>query len=78
MRAHERYATELAADPSLGTWADLARHALAAGRRDEALSASVRAGDSAMAMGGPEEAFRHFLQALPCCPTTTRRATPSP
>lgn len=68
VRAHERYATELAADPSLGTWADLARHALAAGRRDEALSASVRAGDAAMAVGGPEEAFRHFLQALALLP----------
>ena len=64
VRAHERYAAALAADPSLGTWADLARHALAAGDRDQALDASVRAGDAAMAVGGPEEARRHYAQAL--------------
>ena len=68
VRAHERYAAALAADPSLGTWADLARHALAAGHRDEALDASVRAGDAAMAVGGPEEAWRHFKQALALLP----------
>lgn len=64
VRAHERYAAALAADPSLGTWADLARHALAAGDREQALDASVRAGDAAMAVGGPEEARHHYAQAL--------------
>ncbi|MDF2145737.1 LuxR family transcriptional regulator [Knoellia sp. p5-6-4] len=64
VRAHERYAAAFAEDPSLGTWADLARHALAAGHREEALDASARAGDAAMAVGGPEEAWRHYKQAL--------------
>ena len=32
VRAHERYAAALTADRSLGPWADLARHASAAGR----------------------------------------------
>ena len=80
VRAHERYAAALAADPSLGTWADLARHALAAGHRDEALDASVRAGDAAMAVGGPEEAWRHFKQALALLPDehpAARRVTES-
>jgi DNA-binding CsgD family transcriptional regulator len=68
VRAHERYAAALAADLTLGTWADLARHALAAGDRAQALDASVRAGDAAMAVGGPEEAWRHFKQALALLP----------
>ena len=68
VRAHERYAAALAHDPSLGTWADLARHALAAGDREQALDASVRAGDAAMSVGGPEEAWRHFKQALALLP----------
>lgn len=68
VRAHQRYAEALADDPSLGTWADLARHALAAGNREQALDASVRAGDAAMSVGGPEEAWRHFKQALALLP----------
>jgi DNA-binding CsgD family transcriptional regulator/tetratricopeptide (TPR) repeat protein len=68
VRAHERYAAVLAEDPSLGTWADLARHALATGDREQALDASVRAGDAAMSVGGPEEAWRHFKQALALLP----------
>ena len=34
----------LAHDPALGTWADLARHSLASGDREQALDASVREG----------------------------------
>jgi DNA-binding CsgD family transcriptional regulator/tetratricopeptide (TPR) repeat protein len=68
VRAHERYAHALAADRTLGTWADQARHATAAGLRDQARAASVQAGDSAMRMAGPEEAFRHFKQALALMP----------
>ncbi len=64
VRAHERYAAALADDPSLGRSAELARHALAAGHRDQAREASVRAGDSAMGMAGPDEAFGHYAQAL--------------
>lgn len=68
VRAHERYAASLAADPSLGTWADVARHAAAAGDRALALTASVNAGDAAMSVGGPEEAWRHYQQALALMP----------
>ena len=64
VRAHERYAAALGSDPSLGTWADIARHASAAGDRAVALEASVHAGDSAMSVGGPEEAWRHYRTAL--------------
>ncbi|NYG08404.1 DNA-binding CsgD family transcriptional regulator/tetratricopeptide (TPR) repeat protein [Phycicoccus badiiscoriae] len=70
VRAHERYAAALGQDRSLGTWAELARHASAAGRREQAREASVRAGDSAMRMAGPEEAFRHFQNALSLMPET--------
>ncbi|KRE52777.1 hypothetical protein ASG70_15620 [Phycicoccus sp. Soil748] len=64
VRAHERYAAALAEDRTLGTWADLARHAEAAGLRDVARDASIRAGGSALRMAGPEEAYRHFSRAL--------------
>jgi predicted ATPase/DNA-binding CsgD family transcriptional regulator len=68
VRAHERYAAALTADRSLGMWADLARHATAAGHRDLALDASVHAGDSALAMGGPQEAWQHYQLALSLMP----------
>jgi DNA-binding CsgD family transcriptional regulator len=68
VRVHERYAAALAADPTLGTWADLARHAVAAGDREQAQHASVKAGEAALSVGGPDEAFRHFTQALALMP----------
>ncbi|KQZ88075.1 hypothetical protein ASD62_00820 [Phycicoccus sp. Root563] len=68
VRAHERYAAALTADRSSGSWAELARHASAAGQRDVAREASVRAGDSALRMAGPEEAWRHFSHALSLMP----------
>ena len=68
VRAHERYAAALGSDPSLGTWADLARHAAAAGDREAALTASVNAGDAAMSVGGPQEAWRHYQRALALMP----------
>ncbi|WP_270889396.1 helix-turn-helix transcriptional regulator [Pedococcus sp. 5OH_020] len=70
VRAHDRYAAALAADRTLGTWAELARHATAAGQLALARDASVQAGDSALRMAGPEEAFRHFSQALALKPET--------
>ena len=68
VRSHERYAAALAADRALGSWAELARHASAAGQRDVAREASVQAGDSALRMAGPEEARRHFDHALALMP----------
>ena len=68
VRAHERYAAALADDRTLGTWAELARHADAAGLRDAARDASIRAGESALRMAGPEEAYRQFSRALALVP----------
>ena len=68
VRAHERYAAALGSDPSLGTWADVARHAAAAGDREVALTASINAGDAAMSVGGPDEAWRHYQRALALMP----------
>ena len=68
VRTHERYAAALTADRSLGSWAELARHATAAGQREVARGASIRAGESALRMAGPEEAWRHFSRALSLMP----------
>ncbi|WP_392542018.1 AAA family ATPase [Oryzobacter telluris] len=64
LQLHRASADALLDDPSLGTEADLARHALASGDRDLALTAAVRAGDSARRMGGPAEALAHYETAL--------------
>jgi DNA-binding CsgD family transcriptional regulator/tetratricopeptide (TPR) repeat protein len=68
VRAHERYTDAIAADPTLGRPAELARHAEAAGRRDTARAASIAAGDSAVGMAGPEEAYHHYERALALVP----------
>ena len=47
-----------------GSSAELARHARAGQDRLAAVRASVRAGDEAMARGGPDEAVVHLLGAL--------------
>ena len=47
-----------------GTAAELARHARLAMDLPTALTASVRAGDEASAVGGPDEAAQHYEQAL--------------
>jgi DNA-binding CsgD family transcriptional regulator/tetratricopeptide (TPR) repeat protein len=64
VRLHAAYAEALRDGRGRGTAAELARHALAARELPTALEASVRAGDEAMAVGGPEEAAHHFQQAL--------------
>ena len=63
-RLHDAFTAALADRPERGASADLARHALAAGRLPEAFTASVRAGDEAAAVGGPDEAARHYARAL--------------
>lgn len=68
VRAHTAYLSAIAGDPTLGTWADMARHAHAAGDRERALEASLLAADAAMAVGGPDEAFEHFSAALTLLP----------
>ena len=64
LQLHRACADALLEDPALGSEADLARHALASGDRDLALTAAVRAGDSARRMGGPAEALAHYEAAL--------------
>lgn len=64
VRLHAAYADALATGAVQGTAAELARHARAAHQRGRALRASVRAGDEAMAVGGPDEAARHYETAL--------------
>jgi DNA-binding CsgD family transcriptional regulator/tetratricopeptide (TPR) repeat protein len=64
LQLHRACAEALLQDPSLGSTADLARHALASGDRAVALDASVRAGDAAQRMGGPAEALAHYETAL--------------
>jgi DNA-binding CsgD family transcriptional regulator/tetratricopeptide (TPR) repeat protein len=61
---HRACVEALRADPSLGSSADLARHAVAAGDRQVALEASVLAGNAARRMGGPAEALEHYEAAL--------------
>jgi DNA-binding CsgD family transcriptional regulator/tetratricopeptide (TPR) repeat protein len=64
VRLHAAYAEALRDGRGRGTAAELARHALAARDLPTALEASIRAGDEAMAVGGPDEAAQHFQQAL--------------
>jgi DNA-binding CsgD family transcriptional regulator/tetratricopeptide (TPR) repeat protein len=64
VRLHAAYADALGSGTVNGTAAELARHARAAHQRAVALRASVRAGDEAMAVGGPDEAARHYELAL--------------
>jgi len=75
VRAHATYARVIDADESLGKSADLARHAAEAGERALALRASVSAGASAMSMGGPDEALRHYERALGLGPEEPEEAT---
>ncbi|MEX0428184.1 AAA family ATPase [Nocardioides sp. DS6] len=64
VRLHARYAAALRESPGLGTAAELAWHAREAHDLPEALVASIRAGEEAMAVGGPDEAAQHFETAL--------------
>ncbi len=64
VRLHARYAEALRQGQASGTAAELARHARLALDYDTALDASIRAGREAMSVGGPDDAARHFEQAL--------------
>ena len=61
---HAAYAKALQSGRATGTAAELARHARLAKDHATALTASLRAGDDARAVGGAEEAAQHYLQAL--------------
>jgi DNA-binding NarL/FixJ family response regulator len=64
VRLHAAYVRALTGVERPGTAAELARHARAAHDPAVALLASIRAGDEATAAGGPDEALRHYQQAL--------------
>ena len=61
---HAAYSRALLDGRAAGTAAELARHARLAKDYATALTASLRAGDDARAVGGAEEAAQHYLQAL--------------
>lgn len=64
VRLHGRYVEALQSGAAPGTAAELARHARLAMDLDTALTASIRAGNEASQVGGPDEAAYHFQQAL--------------
>lgn len=63
-RIHAAYTDALSNGRAQGTAAELARHARAAHDVPTAVRASVEAGDDAMAVGGPDDAARHYQTAL--------------
>ncbi|HET6152740.1 MAG TPA: AAA family ATPase [Marmoricola sp.] len=64
VRMHAAYVDALASGRAVGTAAELARHARSAHDLATAVDASIRAGDEAMSVGGPDEAADHFQTAL--------------
>ena len=64
VRLHAAYVDALASGRANGTAAELARHARVARDLVTAVDASIRAGDEAMAVGGPDEAADHYQTAL--------------
>ncbi len=63
-RLHAAFAKVLASHDAEGTAAELARHAREAHDLVTATNANIQAGDEAMAVGGPDEAARHYEAAL--------------
>ena len=64
VRLHAAYAGALASGAVDGSAAELSRHAWASHDLVTATRASIQAGSEAMAVGGPEEAIRHYERAL--------------
>ncbi len=64
VRLHAKYTEALCSRVAPGTAAELARHARAAHDVVTAVRASIEAGDDAMAVGGPDDAARHYEVAL--------------
>ncbi|MFP5416822.1 MAG: ATP-binding protein [Actinomycetes bacterium] len=63
-RLHQAYAAVLAGHPELAPASELALHAARSGDLPTAIDAGRRAGDSAMAMGGPREALQQYEAVL--------------
>ncbi len=64
VRAHAAYVRALSESRTKGAAAELARHARASHDRATALRASIRAGDEAVSVGGPEGALYQYEFAL--------------
>lgn len=64
LRLHKSYAAVLAECPELAPASELARHAAASGDLPAAVAASRAAAESAIGMGGPQDALFHLEQAL--------------
>ncbi|MGH3366035.1 MAG: helix-turn-helix transcriptional regulator [Nocardioidaceae bacterium] len=64
VRLHAAYVRVLCADDQSGPAAEVARHARAAHDPETTIRMSIRAGDDAMSVGGPDEAARHYEVAL--------------
>jgi DNA-binding CsgD family transcriptional regulator len=64
VRMHAAYVDALSTGRANGTAAELARHARVARDLVTAVDASIRAGDEAMTVGGPDEAADHYQTAL--------------
>ncbi|MDV3221306.1 helix-turn-helix transcriptional regulator [Intrasporangium sp.] len=64
LRLHKAYAAVLAECPHLAPASELARHAAASGDLPAAVAASRAAAESAMEVGGPQDALFHLEQAL--------------
>ena len=64
VRIHAAYVDALVDGTGRGMAAELALHARRANDLDRAVTASIGAGDEAMAVGGPDEAAHHYQQAL--------------
>lgn len=64
VRLHGAYTAVLRSRDIPGTAAELARHARKAHDIPAAVLAGIEAGDDAMSVGGPDEAARHYVQAL--------------
>ncbi len=64
VRIHAAYVDALCRHVAVGTAAELARHARSAHDVVTAVRASIEAGDDAMAVGGPDDAARHYEVAL--------------
>ncbi len=74
LRIHRACSRALRDDPSVGTPADLARHALAAGEHEVAVGACLDAGRTALRVGGVAEALAHFERGLGLAPAEDARA----
>jgi DNA-binding CsgD family transcriptional regulator len=64
VRMHAAYVDALSSGRANGTAAELARQARVARDLVTAVDASIRAGDEAMTVGGPDEAADHYQTAL--------------